>query len=113
MNYDDIERELKFKRRLIGMKKKRNLSELMFFAGKHRYLTYASWLLSVISAILALVPFVYLFLIVKEVIEVAPDFSAAKGIVFHGWMAVGFDVFASFGVPDCREYAEGDDEENR
>lgn len=104
MNYDDIERELKFKRRLISMKKKRNLSELMFFAGKHRYLTYASWLLSVISAILALVPFVYLFLIVKEVIDVAPDFSAAKGIVFHGWMAVVFalsSILVYFGALMC------------
>ena len=72
------------------MKKKGNLSELMQFAGKHKYLTYLSWILSIISAALALVPFVYIFFIIKEVIEVAPDFSQATHIVFNGWMAVVF-----------------------
>ena len=71
-------------------KKKGNLSELMKYAGKHKYLTYTSWVLSVISAALALVPFVYIFFIIKEVIEVAPDFSQATNIVFNGWMAVIF-----------------------
>lgn len=75
-------------------KKKGNLSELMQFAGKHKYLTYSSWVLSVISAALALVPLVYIFFIIKEVIEVAPDFSQATNIVFNGWMAVVF-AFAS------------------
>lgn len=71
-------------------KKKGNLAELMQYAGKHRYLTYSSWVLSVISAALAIVPFVYIFFIIKEVIEVAPDFSQATNIVFNGWMAVVF-----------------------
>lgn len=71
-------------------KKKGNLKELMQYAGKHKYLTYSSWVLSVISAALALVPFVYIFFIIKEVIEVAPDFSQATNIVFNGWMAVVF-----------------------
>lgn len=75
-------------------KKKGNLSELMQFAGKHKYLAYSSWVLSVISAALALVPLVYIFFIIKEVIEVAPDFSQATNIVFNGWMAVVF-AFAS------------------
>lgn len=75
-------------------KKRRNLTELMQFAGKHKYLTYSSWILSVVSAALALVPFVYIFLIVKEAVEVAPDFSQARDIVFNGWMAVAF-AFAS------------------
>ena len=75
-------------------KKKGNLSELMQFAGKHKYLTYSSWVLSVISAALALVPLVYIFFIINEVIEVAPDFSQATNIVFNGWMAVVF-AFAS------------------
>lgn len=66
------------------------MSELMQFAGKHKYLTYSSWILSVISAALALVPLVYIFFIIKEVIEVAPDFSQAENIVFNGWMAVVF-----------------------
>lgn len=61
------------------MKKKNgNLSELMRFAGRHKYLTYSSWVLSVVSAAFALVPFVYIFFIIKEAIEVAPDFRRRR-----------------------------------
>ncbi|MCM1407838.1 MAG: ABC transporter ATP-binding protein/permease, partial [Treponema brennaborense] len=77
-------------------KKQSNLSELMQYAGRHKYLTYSSWGLSVISAALALVPFVYIFFIIKEVIEVAPDFSQAMHIVFNGWMAVIFAATSIF-----------------
>lgn len=85
-------------------KKKGNLSELMQYAGKHKYLTYSSWVLSVISAALALVPFVYIFLIIKEAIEVAPDFSQTKNMVFNGWMAVTFalaSMLVYFGALMC------------
>ena len=43
------------------MKKKSDLSRLMGYAGRHRHLTYASWALSAVSALLALVPFVYIW----------------------------------------------------
>ena len=55
-----------------------NLSRLMQYAGSHRYLTYASWILSAGSALLALVPFWYLWKIIAEVIDVMPDFSKAE-----------------------------------
>ena len=76
------------------MKKNKNLSELMSYAGKHRYLTYASLVLSVISAILALLPFVFIFFIIREVIEVAPNFSEATGVARNGWMAVLFALIS-------------------
>lgn len=41
------------------MKKQSDLSRLMGYAGKHRYFTYASWLLAAISALMALLPFIY------------------------------------------------------
>lgn len=81
----------------IKLKKRKNISELMQFAGKHKYLTYSSWVLSIISATFALIPFIFIFFIIKEVIEVAPDFSKATNIVFNGWMAVLF-AFLSMAV---------------
>ena len=42
------------------MKKQSNLSRLMGYAGGHKILTYLSWVLSVMSALLALVPFWYI-----------------------------------------------------
>ncbi|MCM1538976.1 MAG: ABC transporter ATP-binding protein/permease [bacterium] len=76
------------------MKKPSNLSQLMGYAGRHRYLTYLSLLLSVVSAVLALFPFVFLFLIIREVIETAPDFTQAAGIVQNGVLAVVFALLA-------------------
>ena len=82
------------------MKKKSNLQELMGYAGGHRYLTYLSLLLSAVSAVLALFPFVFLFRIIQEVIAVAPDYAQATHIVHNGWIAVGFAV-ASIVVYVC------------
>lgn len=76
------------------MKKNKNLSELMGYAGKHKYLTYSSLILSVISAILTLLPFVFIFFIIKEVIEVAPNYSEAVHVVHNGWMAVLFALIS-------------------
>ncbi len=76
------------------MKKNSNLQELMGYAGGHRYLTYLSLLLSAVSAVLALFPFVFLFRIIREVIEVAPNYAQATHIVRNGWMAVGFAVLS-------------------
>ncbi len=76
------------------MQKNKNFSELMSYAGKHRYLTYASLVLSVVSAILALLPFVFIFFIIREVIEVAPNFSQASGVACNGRMAVLFALIS-------------------
>lgn len=76
------------------MKKQSNLSRLMSYAGNHKYFTYASWILSGISAVFALVPFYYIWKIIKEVLEVMPDFSKATGLVYNGWMAVIFAAAA-------------------
>lgn len=76
------------------MKKQSNFSRLMDYAGGHRYFTYASWILSAVSALLALVPFWYIWRIIKEVLEVAPDFSKAESLTHNGWMAVLFSVLS-------------------
>ena len=47
------------------MEKKSNLSRLLGYAGGHRYLLYASWLLSAVSALVALVPFLYIWRIMQ------------------------------------------------
>ena len=76
------------------MKKPSNLSQLMGYAGGHRYLTYLSLVLSAVSAVLALFPFVFLFFIIREVLEVAPDYAQAAQVVHNGWMAVLFAVLS-------------------
>lgn len=76
------------------MKKQPDLSRLMGYAGKHKYFTYASWVLAALSAFVALLPFIYIWKIVKEVLDVAPNFSEAVGLVKNGVMAMVFAVAA-------------------
>lgn len=76
------------------MKKQSNLSRLLQCAGGHRYVLYASWILSAASALMALVPYWFIWRIMREVLETAPDFGKAEGLVRNGWMAVLFAVFA-------------------
>ena len=76
------------------MKKQSNLSRLMGYAGGHRILTYLSWVLSVMSALLALVPFWYIWRIIHDILEVSPNFSQAGNVTSYGWSAVLFAVIS-------------------
>ena len=78
------------------MKKQSNLSRLMQYAGGHKYLTYASWVLSALSALCALVPFIYIWRIIKEVLEAAPNFGSAGNLTHYGIMAVVFAIVSVF-----------------
>ena len=78
----------------ILLKKQSNLSRLLMIAGSYRYLTYASWILSAISALIALVPYYFIWQVMREVLEVAPNFSRAQNLTHNGWMAVLFAVIA-------------------
>ena len=68
-------------------KKPSNLSRLLGYAEGHRFLLYASWVLSAGSALLALVPFWYIWKILEEVLAVAPHFAQAQHLVEYGWLA--------------------------
>ena len=72
------------------MKKRSDLSRLMEYAGGHRVFTYVSWVLSALSALVALVPFLYIWMILRDVLNAAPDYSRAVNIPHYGWMAVLF-----------------------
>ena len=76
------------------MKKQSDLSRLMSYAGNYRYFTYASWVLSAVSALVALVPFVYIWKILRDVLAVAPNYAQAVNIPRYGWMAVLFAVLS-------------------
>ena len=76
------------------MKKQSNLSRLLDYAGTYRILTYLSWVLAAAGALLALVPFGYIWRILREVIEVAPRYENAVHVTRYGWMAVAFAVVA-------------------
>lgn len=71
-------------------KKRNSFSVLMHYAGSSKYFSYAAVVLAVISAWIALIPFYDIWRIIKEVLEVRPNFSEAVNISRYGWQAVGF-----------------------
>ena len=75
-------------------KKKSTMAVLMHYAGDHKYFTYASAVLASVSALIALIPFYDVWRIIKEILEVRPDFSKAVNISSYGWQAVGFALLA-------------------
>lgn len=76
------------------MKKQSALTRLFEYAGNYKYFTMLSRILSVISTWIALVPFYYIWRIMKEVLDVAPAYDQAKGITSLGWSAVGFALLS-------------------
>ena len=71
-------------------KKRNSFSVLMHYAGSNKYFSYAAIVLAVISAWIALIPFYDIWRIIKEVLEVSPNFSEAVNISRYGWQAVCF-----------------------
>lgn len=74
--------------------KESSMSKLFAYAGSYKYLTIASWILSAVSALIALLPFYYIWRIMQEVVNAAPDYEKAKNLSGLGWSAVGFAVLA-------------------
>lgn len=70
------------------MKKESNLKRLLGFAGSYRYLTIASWVLSALSALVALLPFVFIWKVIQEVLAAAPHYGDVQNLSHNGWMAV-------------------------
>jgi len=77
-------------------KKKSVIPQLFNYAGKHKYLMIASWILAGISALLALAPFYYIWCIIKEIIEVRPNYEEAVNITSYGWHAVAMALLSMF-----------------
>lgn len=75
-------------------KKISSFSRLMEFAKNYKSFTYISLVLSAVSSVLALLPFYYIWKIIKEVIDVMPNFQNATGIVENGVLAVAFALLS-------------------
>ena len=70
------------------MKKESNLKRLLEYAGSYKYLTIASWVFSALSALVALLLFVYIWKVIREVLDAAPDYGGMQNLSHNGWMAV-------------------------
>ncbi len=73
-------------------KKKSDLAVLLEYAGSYKGLTFLGLGLSAIAMVLGMLPYICIWLVARDLIEVAPNWTEAAGIAKYGWMAFGSAV---------------------
>ena len=76
-------------------KKKSDIAILLGYAGKYKILTYIGLGLSGIAMLLGMLPYICIWLVARDLIAVAPNWTLATGVQKYGWMAF---VFAVVGI---------------
>ena len=61
-------------------KKQSDLSVLLNYAGSHRKLTFLGLFLSAVAMVLGMVPYICIWLVVRNLIAVAPNWTEAADI---------------------------------
>lgn len=92
----------------MAQKEQSTVSALLEFAGERRGLLVAGCALSAISMVVTMVPYVCIWLVVRDLIAVAPNWSQATGAVRYGWLAFAFSVLGIvvyFGALMCTHLA--------
>ena len=69
-------------------KKQSSLSRILSYAGGHKKLTLVGCILSALSAVLGLIPYVCVWLAARNVLEAWPSPSGVSGLSHWGWTAV-------------------------
>ena len=73
-------------------KKKSPLSRLMEYTGNYRGVLYSGLFLSAISMVLGMAPYICIWLVIRDLVSVAPNWTQATEIAQYGWMAFAFAV---------------------
>ena len=73
-------------------KKKSDLKVLLGYAGSYKGLTFLGLGLSAVAMVLGMLPYICIWLVARDLIAVAPNWTEAAGIAKYGWMAFGFAV---------------------
>ena len=73
-------------------KKKNDVAVLLDYAGSYRGLTFLGLALSAAAMILGMLPYICIWLVARDLINVAPNWTQATGVTRYGWMAFAFAV---------------------
>ncbi len=68
------------------------MSRLLAYAGNYKGLTYLGLALSAVAMLLGIAPYICIWLVVRDLVAVAPNWTEAVGIRAYGWMAFAFAV---------------------
>lgn len=64
----------------------------MEYTGNYRGLLYSGLFLSAISMVLGMAPYICIWLVIRDLVSVAPNWTQATEIAQYGWMAFAFAV---------------------
>ena len=81
-------------------KKQSDVSVLLGYAGSYKGLTYLGLVFSAVAMILGMLPYICIWLVVRDLIAVAPNWAQAVRISSYGRMAFAF-AFAGIAVYFC------------
>ena len=73
-------------------KKQSAVGVLLGYAGNYKGLTFLGLFLSAVSMILGMLPYICIWLVVRDLIAVAPNWKEATDISGYGWLAFFFAV---------------------
>ena len=68
------------------------LSRLIVYAGNYKALLFSGLFLSAVAMILGMAPYVCIWLVIKDLIAAAPNWTQATEIGKYGWLAFAFAV---------------------
>ena len=73
-------------------KKQSSLSVLLAYAGNYKSLTFLGMMFSAVAMVLGMMPYVCIWLVLRDLINVAPNWSEAVNIGKYAWMAAAFAI---------------------
>ena len=76
--------------RKMKEKKPNDLKVLLSYAGSYKGLTFLGLGLSAVAMILGMLPYICIWLVARDLIAAAPNWTQATGIARYGWMAFAF-----------------------
>ena len=76
----------------MNEKKQSDVAILLNYAGSYKKLTFLGLALSAVAMILGMAPYICIWLVARDLIAVAPNWTQASGVGRYGWMAFAFAV---------------------
>lgn len=74
--------------------KRGNIAQLLDFAGNRKILTYIGCALSALSMLVSFAPYLCIWLVARDLLAVAPNWSEASNIGNYGWAALVFSIIS-------------------
>lgn len=74
--------------------KRGNIAQLLDFAGNRKILTYIGCALSALSMLVSFAPYLCIWLVARDLLAVAPNWSEASNIGNYGWAALVFAIIS-------------------